>query len=482
MQPARRTTVRTVRRSLLAVGLSVAVHVALVAAGVGVSAWRMLSMTPPIHVQTIAIDLVKDLPLGAPPAKDAAKTPEPPLPVRKARHRVAAAKDGVTVAVAKDAGVPDVKPDPAPRPKREPVDAGGSSDGGRRRPGDLRSNGPEGSRVIALLHLDRLRASPEVEKTVAALDQLLSLLPDRRRLIEGTGLDLYRDFDSLLIATPNPADASVTFLAARHHLGDAALKAGLDRGAKAVQKAIRWQTVDGRPVGIRQQARNPSPSSFERDDRILVLPESNMAIIATPAYAAQLLGVDPANPTVRANSYIDGGVSDGKTESPKTPPHIQWRDIVERIDAEDTAVPEDAAFMMSATNVFGAGTASTLVVPGTRGAADDTPPRAVTTGSPAPEVLTLVVGAQTPYIQIIAEFKAESDAERWEQDLPAWRRQLLSNPLVLVSGFAGLVRRAEAMRDGTTLELRIDLTVEEIQRLLTLASNLTRTAFAGSRR
>jgi len=53
---------------------------------------------------------------------------------------------------------------------------------------------------------------------------------------------------------------------------------------------------------------------------------------------------------------------------------------------------------------------------------------------------------------------------------------------VLVSGFAGLVRRAEAMRDGTTLELRIDLTVEEIQRLLTLASNLTRTAFAGSRR
>jgi hypothetical protein len=465
---------------LLAVGVSVALHVALVAAAVGVSAWRMFSMAPPIRVQTIAIDLVKELPLGAPASKEPAKTAEP-LPVRKPRHRVAAAKDGVTVVVNKDAGAPDTKPNTAPGPKREPVD-GGSIDGGRRRPGDLRSNGPEGSRVIALLHLDRLRASPDAEKTTAALDQLLTLLPDRRRLIEGSGLDLYRDFDNLLIATPNPVDPSVTFLAARHHLGDAAMKAGLERGAKAVQKAIRWQTVDGRPVGIRQQPKaDPSSSSFDRDDRILVLPDTNMAIIATPAYAAQLLGVDPANPTVRANLYIDGGVSDGKPEAPKGAPRVQWRDIVERIDAEDTAVPEDAAFMMSATNVFGSAS-STLVVPGTRGTVDDTPPKVVQSGSPPPEVLTLVVGAQTPYIQVIAEFKAEADAERWEQDLPAWRRQLLVNPLVLVSGFSPLIRRAQVSRDGTNLELRVELTVEEMQRLLTVVSNLTRTAFAAGRR
>jgi hypothetical protein len=481
MQFTRRSTVRTLRRSLLAVVASVAVHVALVAAAVGVSAWRMFSMAPPIRVQTIAIDLVKELPLGAPASREPPKASEPPLPVRKTRQRVAAAKDGVTVVVSKDAGAPDTKPDKAPGPKREPVD-GGSIDGGRRRPGDLRSNGPEGSRVIALLHLDRLRASPDAEKTTAALDQLLTLLPDRRRLIDGTGLELYRDFDSLLIATPNPVDPSVTFLAARHHLGDVAMKAGLERGAKAAQKAIRWQTVDGRPVGIRQQPKMATTvSSFERDDRILVLPETNMAIIATPAYAAQLLGVDPANPTVRANLYIDGGVSDGKPEAPKGPPRVHWQDIVERIDAEDTAVPEDAAFMMSATNVFGA-TPSTLLAPGTRGTVDDTPPKVVQAGSPAPEVLTLVVGAQTPYVQVIAEFKTEADAERWEQDLPAWRRQLLVNPLVLVSGFSPLIRRAEVSRDGANLELRIDLTVEEIQRLLNVVSNLTRTAFTAGRR
>lgn len=467
---------RAVRRSLLAAGVSVALHVGLVAAAVGVSTWRMFAMAPPIRVQTIAVDLVKDLPLGAPASRAPPKASEPPLPVRKSKHRAAAAKEGVTVVVSKDAGAPDSQPRPGP--KREPMDAGGI-DGGRRRPGDLRSNGPEGSRVIALLRLDRLRTSAEAEKTTAALDQLLTLLPDRKRLIEGSGLDLYRDFDSLLIATPNPVDPSVTFLAARHHLGDVAIRAGLDRGAKAAQKAIRWRTVDGRPVGIRQQSRvDPALSSFERDDRILVLPEPNMAVIATPAYAAQLLGVDPANPTVRANLYIDGGVSDGKPEQPQAPPRVPWRDIVERIDAEDAAVPEDAAFMMSATNVFGPAPSS-LAAPAARGTVDGTPPRVA---GPVPEVLTLVVGTQSPYIQIIAEFKSEDDAERWEQDLPGWRRQLLVNPLVLVSGFSPLIRRAEVSRDVANLELRVDLTVDEMQRLLNVVANLTRTAFAAGRR
>jgi hypothetical protein len=473
------------RRVVLAVGLSVAAHVALVVGMVGISTWRMFSMAPQIRIQTIAIDLVKDLPLGAPPTKETEKAPEPPAPVRRPRHRVrvAPAGEGATVAAVPDAGAPEPKIDAAPGPKRDAMDGGGSIDGGRRRPGDLRSNGPEGSRVVALLHLDRLRASPDAEKTSAALDQLLMLLPDRRRLIDGTGLELYRDFDSLLIATPNPADAAVTFLAARHHLGDAALKAGLDRGAKAARKPIRWQTIDGRPVGLRQQAKNADPNvvGFDRDDRILVLPESNMAIIATPAYTSLLLGVDPANPTGKsAASSIDAGGIDAKgAGSPaRTMPRIDWRDIIERIDAEDAAVPEDAAFMMSATNVFGSALpAATVVLPATRGANEDMPTPAAT--SPAPEVLTLVVGAQAPYIQLIAEFKTEADAERWEHDLPMWRRRLLTNPIVLLSGFSPLIRRAEISREGTNLELRVNATIDEIQRLLNLVSNLARTASLG---
>jgi hypothetical protein len=483
MKAPKSPMVTTIRRSLLAVVASVAVHVGVVLGVVGISAWRMFSMAPPIRVQTIAVDLVKDLPLGAPAAKEPVKAAEPPLPVHKPRHRPSSSKDGVAVVVHPDAGAPEQKPDAKPTKEKRDVGSpdGGSIDGGRRRPGDLRSNGPEGSRVIALLHLDRLRAAPEAEKTTAALDQLLSLLPDRKRLIDGTGFELYRDFDSLLIATPNPVDPSVTFLATRHHLGDAALKAGLDRAAKATQKSIRWQSLDGRPVGIRQQTKADPKAPYERDDRILALPDANMAIVATPAYATQLLGHDPSGKP----SYADAGASDGDSnpDGGIKRPRVHWNEIVERIDAEDTAVPEDAAFMMSASNVFGPSVpAAGLIVPGTRGASDDSPPQQVAAKNAAPpDVLTLVVGAQTPYIQVIAEFKTEADAERWEEDLPAWRRQLLTNPIVLISGFSALIRRAQISRDGSNLELRVDATVDEIQRLLNVAVNLTRTAAAARR-
>jgi len=134
---------------------------------------------------------------------------------------------------------------------------------------------------------------------------------------------------------------------------------------------------------------------------------------------------------------------------------------------------------MSASNLFGSGAESpSLVVPPTRGATDDTPVRPAAGTGPIPDVVTLVVGAQTPYIRVIAEFKTEDDAAKAEESVPAWQRRLLLNPIVLVSGFAPLVRRAEVSRDGSKLEVRVDATSDEIQRILSLAVNLTRSALA----
>jgi len=363
--------------------------------------------------------------------------------------------------------------------KSAPHDGGGSIDGGRRRPGDLRSNGPDGSRLIALLRLDRLRASPDSESTMAAVDRLLLLLPDRHRLIDGTGLDLYRDFDSLLIATPNPTDDAVTFLAARHHLMDAPFKAALNRGAKAAKKPITWRTIEERPVGIRQQ--DKGGAGFDRDDRILALPMPALAIMATPAYAAQLLGRDVLAPPMSVGA-VDAGGSDARARGgePRKPAgRPNWRDIAARIEAEDSAMPDDAAFMMTASNLFVAPGSDYLVVPSTRGASDDSPPQPVggDTGSP-PQSLTLVVGAETPFIEILAEFKTAAVAYRWEQDLPAWKRKVVTNPAVLLTGFSSLVGRAQITREGNTLQTRIEVSTAELQRLLNLAANLTRTALA----
>ena len=255
------------RRILLALTISLAVHLGVIAVATGFGMWRSLALVPAVKLQPIAVDVVKDLPLGAPPDKQPEAAQAPPVHVRKHRPRATSAREGVTTPPTPDAGAPEPKTDAAALAHATAHDGGGAIDGGRRRPGDLRSNGPEGSRLIALLRLDRLRDSPDSDQTIAAVDQLMLLLPDRHRLIDGTGLDLYRDFDSLLIATPNPTDDAVTFLAARHHLAEAIFKAALDRGAKAAKKPITWRTIAGRPVGIRRP--NKGTAGLDRDDRIL---------------------------------------------------------------------------------------------------------------------------------------------------------------------------------------------------------------------
>ena len=470
------------RRILLALTVSLAAHAGIVAVATGVGLWRVLSLAPNIKMQPIAIDVVKDLPLGAPPDRQPVAADEPPVRARRPRVRAASARDGVSLPSAPDAGAAEPKSDAAVMAKTASRDGGGSIDGGRRRPGDLRSNGPDGSRLIALFRLDRLRASPDSDNTIAALDQLLLLLPDRHRLIDGTGLDLYRDFDSLLIATPNPTDDAVTFLAARHHLLDATFRAALDRGAKAAKKPIAWRSIEGRPVGIRQ--RDKGATGLDRDDRILALPMTDLAVMATPAYALQMLGQDAlAQPST--GGALDAGSADTRASGKETrrpSDRPSWREIAARIEGEESAMPDDAAFMMTAANLFSAPGGEGYVVPPTRGASDDSPPQPIGSdaGSP-PQTLTLVIGAETPFIEILAEFKTPADADRWERDLPAWKRKVVTNPAVFLSGFSSLVGRAQITREGTTLQTRIEVSTSELQRLLNLAANLTRGALVRPR-
>ena len=206
--------------------------------------------------------------------------------------------------------------------------------------------------------------------------------------------------------------------------------------------------------------------------------------MATPAYATQLLGSDVVA-HANASSMVDAGSTDARPGSPEPrkpaqPPN--WVNIAARIAAEDSAMPDDAAFMMTASNLFGsAGDEGTAASP-TLGAKDARPPPHPIGGdnAPVPQTLTLVVGADAPFIEILAEFKTAGEADRWERDLPMWKRKIVTNPVVLLSGFSSLASRAQISREENTLRMRIALTTAELQRLLNLAANLTRTALARS--
>src|SRR6185295_12080773 len=247
---------------------------------------------------------------------------------------------------------------------------GGSSpddDAGPAPTSDLGAYGPQGSRLTVLMRLDRLRGTDYA----APVDELLMRLPDRRDFVSGTGLDLFMDFDALLVATPNPLDPTVTFVAVRHHLDDARVRVALNQAAKGSDHTLTWRTQGGRPIAERH-ARDANAAW--RDDRLIVLAAPGLTVVTPRAYRALLLA--PA-------SSPDGGVGDGA-------------------GARAAAVPDAGA-------------------PGP----GETP---VLYGMPVPAAVNAVIGiADAPFLDVVAEFKTDQPAQQWETQWPTVQRKLRTN-------------------------------------------------------
>ncbi len=424
------------RRWGLALGLSVLVHLALIAMGLGVGA-RPFTGPVDIELTGIRIDELKDLPLGGPAAGPR------PGPVRhRVHHRAPPSAEGTLAAKA------DARREQAGQasPVEDPDGPAPTS--------DLSAYGPKGSRLTVLLRLDRLRGT----EFAAPVDALLARLPDRRDLLEGTELDLFQAFDALLIATPHPLDPSVTFLAARHHLDDAGLRAALNRGAKATDRVIAWRTEGGRPVGERHARRGLPPGTPpSRDDRIIVLAAPGLAIVTPPSYRALLLAPHVPGGAVDAGSPPAAGVrADGGA-----PGAIDWTSMLWRIDAEEGLMPPDGALMVSAVDIFK-----------TANGAGGLPP--VLYGMEVPAAASVVVGFDddNTFVDVEGTFPTDGPAQHWETEWPTLQRKLSGNPFVMLGGFSPLVSQATLTRDGHSVRVHLSATHEETLRLLALALHM----------
>ena len=457
------------RRWSLGIGLSLVLHVLLLGGALGIALLLGIPLGRPIDVEITGMSLedVKDLPLGAPPGgQKAPPTVDQPRPPPETPHPGDSAGELGTRNQGSEGkrrrmhgAVPDAPEMPEPA----------------LHPSDLRQYGPEGSRVTALVRLDRLRATP----FGPAVDELLMRLPDRRDLLDGTGLDFYKDFDALLIATPNPLDYTVTFLAVRHHLGDAQLKAALVRGAKATDRILTWRSEERRPVGERH-ARTPGPGAG-RDERIIVLPAPGLAVVTPPVYRAMLL-----RPPHARTGAPDGGAGAGGSAASGASPAIGpppdgegWRLLLRRIDAEDSILPPNAIAMLNAVDIFSARSLRrglTTIPSGAgaaQGVAESASGGATIYGLPVPKVITLVLGADpSPFADLRAELPSEQDAQRWEQAWPGLRSKLGVNPYLVLSGFVTLLGRLEVEREGAVIHLHQVATEGETIRLLQLVARL----------
>jgi photosystem II stability/assembly factor-like uncharacterized protein len=93
-------------------------------------------------------------------------------------------------------------------------------------------------------------------------------------------------------------------------------------------------------------------------------------------------------------------------------------------------------------------------------------------GLPVPRLLTATMGVTPqPFADVDAEFAQETDAASWEREWPQLRHKLLTNPLVVLSGFGGLISHAVLTRGGATVHLRIEATELEATRLLQIIAS-----------
>jgi hypothetical protein len=297
--------------------------------------------------------------------------------------------------------------------------------------------------VVALVRIDRLRGTPYA----AAVDNLLRLLPDRRDLLEGTELDLYRDVDALLVATPNPLDAFATLLVVRHRLSDSELRAALEKGARATHRRLLWRTERGRPFAERrsmESAAAPGSSARRHDERLILLAAPRLAVVTPPSYRKLILE-SPRGPVRGSASAAPSSATDGDSG---------WASLIDRIDAEDSILPADAVAMLSASGIFPS-------APGGKGIS------VMGVELAAPAGLTAVIGIEPqPFANLDLAFDTADAAHRWADAWPRLRQQLLGNPLVVLTGFAHIISGMSVSETSSAVRVHVETTLDETLRIL----------------
>jgi len=420
--------------------LSLLLHVSVAVIGLALGA---RGFTGPVEVEIsgMAIEEVKDLPLGAPAAGEGKARA-----AARARSRAPQVAPAEGTLASREAR--DEKKGAAASPADDELGPAPTS--------DLGAYGPQGSRLTVLMRLDRLRGTDYA----APVDELLTRLPDRRDFVSGTGLDLFNDFDALLVATPNPLDAAVTFVAVRHHLDDAKVKAALNQAAKASDHTLTWRMQGGRPIAERHARGGTAP---RLDDRLIMLAAPGLTVVTPRAYRALLLA--PPERAPDGGAADEPGVKtaaagpDGGAQPAPSPLKGGWATLLTRIDAEEGLMPPDGAVMINAVDIF----KSRAPEPGQ-------PP--ILYGMPVPSGINAVVGiAEAPFLDVVAEFKTEAPAAQWQAQWPTVQRKLRTHPLLVLSGFSTLITRAQLDRVDRTVRLHLAVSHDETLRLLALASH-----------
>jgi hypothetical protein len=157
--------------------------------------------------------------------------------------------------------------------------------------------GPTNSTFFMLLATKKVAKLPFAEEAA----EVMAPLPDFELIVQGGGFHPFRDFDHLVLASPDIRDVTQTFLAVEYKLPRAELKAGLERAAAAAGESITWELREGLEMA------NPvpdDPSVKDWDPRWFVILDDRVAVYVREEFLPQIIAGPDASKGKTAGNFV----------------------------------------------------------------------------------------------------------------------------------------------------------------------------------
>jgi hypothetical protein len=198
----------------------------------------------------------------------------------------------------KPATPPEPVPTPEPAPKPEPPKPEPEKpthDLGKKT-SEVDQLGPTNSTYFVMLVPKKIRKLSFADK---ALD-IMAPLPDFQYLIAGGGFDALRDFDHIVVASPDLRDWRQTFLAVDYRVSREEVQRAIERAATANDESVEWIEENGIIRG------NPKPIAEgepDVDSRWFVLLEDKIAVYVREEFLPHILQ-DEVGEDKTAGNYV----------------------------------------------------------------------------------------------------------------------------------------------------------------------------------
>lgn len=244
----------------------------------GLAQWALVRPKAP----EVPLEEAKSIPISL----VAAALPPPPEPERAEPEKAAEPAPPPPKPKAKPKPKPKVAANPKPEPKPEPP----AEKRGKGKRGDPIGDpvalsgvagkvADENARVRVLVFNDRLRAHTLAPK----IDGILANIRQWRDFFGPSGINPVHDLDRILIAGPQLRDSSKLVVVVQHHVEKERMHGAVAALVKGPPKG-RW--IDGAPFPA-------AVAHADRAERIVALPDANVAIIAPTTTQEQVLSIKP---------------------------------------------------------------------------------------------------------------------------------------------------------------------------------------------